>query len=750
MSFTEWLEYAQNYNPSVSNMESLIQGREQFQKRFPVESLSNMTIEQYASIHSKDTFIYWLERKKILAGIGGGNSSKFGIYCAKNGKYYKGYGNKKVLLEGSTLEEEFQKLKEYVTQAIKAAKEERFEDIPTSGIMWDMVLLKILNIYVPEYFFNIYSRAVLIPIAEDLGLDSAISLRDTSIVRINSEILKVLRKKEPFASWNHAVIGTFLWKMYQVERKRSYWLMGYTYGGENSQLQSFLSRGTIGTDFINYDFSDSLELTQEDMDRKIESVAMEDKEKRTLQSLFRMRQGDFVALKATYVKNKQSMLKISAVGVILEDPAEGYRFDSELGHTLPVEWLETEVIEHEGLGYLRRTIENVSKSEVIQRIFGKYTDENYLKGNAQTSSYLLASNGGRSYGERNVILYGPPGTGKTYHVVDLALQILDPERYQELKELNSRDKMKDAFRQYTNKGQVMFTTFHQSYAYEDFIEGLKSDGKGGFAPSDGVFKRAAFEALFRGLPADPQENAQELTYSKKKEKVLQAFRNHKSFQFEHAERFVVIIDEINRGNVSKIFGELITLLEADKRLNEDNEIMVTLPYSRNRFVLPPNLYIIGTMNTADRSIALLDTALRRRFAFREMMPDPTLLSESLEEVQLDVLLETINQRIEVLYDRDHTIGHAYFIGIQSVEELAEVFQRKVLPLLQEYFYDDWEKIGLVLGGIGQSEKDPYIIYRYTRSLSSLFKSASSIGLVDATEYRMKKALSIEELRSIYE
>ncbi len=247
-------------------------------------------------------------------------------------------------------------------------------------------------------------------------------------------------------------------------------------------------------------------------------------------------------------------------------------------------------------------------------------------------------------------------------------------------------------------------TFHQSYGYEEFIEGLKAkindDGDVYYTVEAG-----AFVTLCRRAEQDPDN------------------------------RYAIFIDEINRGNISKIFGELITLIEPDKRKGKKNELSIQLSYSGKSFSVPDNVDIYGTMNTADRSLAMMDTALRRRFDFVEMMPKPEVFAETsmVKGIDLLKLLQVLNQRIEILYDREHTLGHAFFMPVkelvddgdeeQAFSALVSVFQNKIIPLLEEYFFEDWSKIRLVLADNQKKSQDLQFVseqVQNTQQLNDLF------------------------------
>jgi 5-methylcytosine-specific restriction protein B len=315
----------------------------------------------------------------------------------------------------------------------------------------------------------------------------------------------------------------------------------------------------------------------------------------------------------------------------------------------------------------------------------------------------------------NEIVFGPPGTGKTYWLqTELLPRYCDSE---------------------TGERRYEFVTFHQSYSYEDFVKGIRPDldertGALTYKVVSGVFKRLC--SLARESPT---------------------------------KRYALFIDEINRGNVARIFGELITLIETDKRIDstsnvgEKRGLEATLPYSGERFGVPANLDIYATMNTADRSIALLDTALRRRFAFRELMPMPELITGLGDgrisdgeggEIDLRRLLTALNERIAYLLHRDQTIGHAYLMDVRDLADLRRALARQILPLLQELFYEDWGRIRLVFRDT-QVPADLQIVRVVNRSVEDIFAGVKE-GLPEVRLYAMapEEEITADAVRKIYE
>ncbi|HEA8245109.1 TPA: AAA family ATPase [Campylobacter coli] len=498
------------------------------------------------------------------------------------------------------------------------------------------------------------------------------------------------------------------------------------------------------------------------------------------------------------------------------------------------------------------SVNNIIRTYSLER-FLKYSvlgkieeDSSYAKplfedilNNSNLSIIKLSENQNLSL---NQILYGPPGTGKTYHTIDKALEILGEN-------LESRDEKKAKFDEYVKDGQIVFITFHQSYGYEEFVEGIKPMMNNGansrelkYEIKDGIFKDICNKALenYENSNLNTEELREKIELREKVEKFLNrlletnesisktkggnffinSFNNNtieiysedverfdgifklslstfitllksniefnsavemfkKVFDRDYADRthtyyfnlvnkfkeyekqavlktednkissnslnsYIIIIDEINRGNISKIFGELITLIEPSKRIGADEELKVTLPYSKKEFGVPKNVYILGTMNTADRSITSLDTALRRRFEFVEMMPDVSKLSDNYKDVNLQELLKAINTRIEYLLDREKTIGHAFFIGVENLEDLKKVFQNKIIPLLQEYFYNDYALINAVLNDNGILEKQD-INSNYLKSITEFIESDRVIyKFSDSKDWKEETFIKIYE------
>lgn len=485
--------------------------------------------------------------------------------------------------------------------------------------------------------------------------------------------------------------------------------------------------------------------------------------------------GAKIAIKSSYAKGSDSILRIKYIGTVKENPQDG--------KNLIVNWEPSiKQFDISGLGSYRQTFHEITNEDDIEAIFFHQEE----KQNVSIESFAVHP--------LNQIFYGPPGTGKTYNTINHALAILENTTVEAIKadeQRSGRKAINERFENFKQKGFVEFITFHQNYSYEEFVQGLRPAlGKDGVEPDtlkfkkvDGIFKRMADEA-FKNLVGGEVEEEQELSFNEllakfleplkdggeieidmasagskfhiiKEEEKYIVFKNsagntakinkmflEKAFNLGSYEgivvgglisyyapllnklkklkeetgvqispivphKYVLIIDEINRANISRVFGELITLLEEDKRWDNEHKLKIKLP-SGDEFTVPKNLYIIGTMNTADKSIALLDIALRRRFDFIPMYPDATLVKEG-----YGLFFATLNESIKRERGVDFAIGHSYLMDSTGEKpfDFITAMNKKVIPLLNEYFYSSKEgKVqeliagALNAGGLGEKFK----------------------------------------------
>lgn len=757
----------------------------EFLKTWPIERLRTMSIEEYTNLNKSDSFCYWLEqRTNNLGGITGGSSFKFGIYKRTNqsnesptpntisdGEYawHEKYGTDRDVA--------FKTIREIIVSIVNYSLQKKYNEIESidfgSATKW-----KIAFLYSDYDIVNTFKKSSIFSILDYLG--ATYTVNDTRY-ELSQKILSFKKPEQDFFEFN----GQF-WQQILISQDLKKLLLKLS----DRVIPYFRILDSIVTQFQlepnneKYYFNfNSNELIFTIGQRYVWNVS---------KNSYR-----YISL-----ENRTDNAEVFASS---KNVPEAYlNHITEISTTDDIFNYMKNAIELELKSTVKSSFRKNNKADFQEMVFNRVFRDRVLNSlNISDTTIVNQSNIQMNQLPPiplNQILYGPPGTGKTYHTINKAIAIANPDF-----DLNQdRSLVKAEYQRLVDAGQIVFTTFHQSMTYEDFIEGIKpeiEENEEGiksvvYEVKDGVFKKIvesakkikivtnesnelysfddAWNELIENVRQEvydamndfnldvltankslkvveitdkgnlriKPESLDSLTYTvsyTRTKKLHEAFpdlsvvknidkefrsviggsnstaywsvlnyinnkiNSEKKSTSENItlppKPYVLIIDEINRGNVSQIFGELITLIEEDKRLGNDEALEVTLPYSKEKFGVPSNLYIIGTMNTADRSVEALDTALRRRFVFEEMPPkyDLDSLQQKLFGFKAAEILKTINLRIEKLLDRDHQIGHAYFIN-KNESTIIDSFYKNIIPLLQEYFFGDYGKIGLVLGG----------------------------------------------------
>jgi 5-methylcytosine-specific restriction endonuclease McrBC GTP-binding regulatory subunit McrB len=653
---------------------------DEFLQVWPRERLSTMSLEDYTQAGSKNSFTFWIEsRLDKMGSIWGGSAFKFGIFSRRNTEQ-KTSGAKLCYSEthgwlaalGQTAEEAFVKVRGHITQIADMAAAGRINEIDDFTSIGDVFKWKIAFHYqdrIAPSIIDIFKRAPLVMLVGGSPNQRMAELQNLALQKKPASVGILEFGRDVWEDWSKKNLE--IWKM-------SHGNQTFTRDEQQALLtqhQAVMHRDTgkeQGREFAEAQVGTLFFLCHGNSPQLIgqftSGATPNNKGEGWLKRDYRVIK---VAQRSDRYTANSKAWSPQANSTFRRVPANDL---PEFETTLLTPYFGTNLAE---LAILSGEA-NMDEAGIDDGVNNFFANDPDIEMGPIDLPLLPPT---------NLILYGPPGTGKTFTTAYEAVRLCEGSAPSERTELMKR------YNALRKAGRISFVTFHQSYDYESFVEGLRPqaiEGGTGFTlePTPGIFREIAQLALEAGRPASERPQAAVTTG----EPPLSTEASTPG-----PLQFVLVIDEINRGNISKIFGELITLIEPDKRLGmKPNELTVKLPYSGKEFGVPANLHIIGTMNTADRSIALLDTALRRRFTFREMAPRPELL-EPVAGIDLYGVLKTINERVEYLLDREHRIGHAFFMGCKDKTDVDAVMRDKVIPLLQEYFFEDFARVNAILG-----------------------------------------------------
>jgi 5-methylcytosine-specific restriction enzyme B len=652
------------------------QQRKQILERFPIGRWPELPLERYAAGQedSSETFCRWIEfRSRNLGSISGGSARKLLIYKRKSGPgwwYESKYRDE---------HEAWKAVRAGFVQALDLGRAGEFEKVDELEALRSAAALraKTMHVYFPDQILPISSRPHLEHYLEKLGRPAP-EESGWAAVTLNRLLLKAVRELPAFEGWSTIEIERFLYHWADPRDTRQ--IVKIAAGRDGEFWRDCLQEGFICVGWGLVGDLTAFEAEEELLARFKEAYSERynghastlKKKAGELWTLRELEPGDIIIA-------NQGTSRVLAVGEVQEPGYEWRPEREKYKHTVRVKWdtsYATDIPPQKRWALV--TVAPVSGELYQQILQSRRTAPGGLSSPPDVKPSvdpLFKEMESALEHKRQIILYGPPGTGKTHAArrfvawwllrklgrTDASTVLTDPAK------LLAAEQALSTARVPGEAGHLTPLTFHPSYSYEDFVEGFRPAevGNGSLAVrlEDGVFKRVCKTALAN--PGKP---------------------------------YLVLIDEINRANLAKVFGELITLLEKDKR-----GMQVTLPQSKETFLIPDNIYLLGTMNTADRSIKLLDAALRRRFAFLELMPRLDLLKGGkVDELELDDFLGELNRRIAAREGRERQIGHSFLLGpggepIAEAEEFARRFRQEILPLLQEYCYDDYGALADYLG-----------------------------------------------------